>query len=68
MEPDTFQWCPGTGPEGMGTNQNTAVPSEHLETTVRMTEHWRRCPRAAVESPSLKKFKSYLDTVLSSLL
>ncbi|KFV81100.1 hypothetical protein N308_05461, partial [Struthio camelus australis] len=36
--------------------------------TVRVTEHWRRLPREVVGSPSLKIFKSYLDTVLGNVL
>jgi len=30
---------------------------------VKMTEHWHRLPREAVESPPLEIFKSCLDTV-----
>ena len=36
--------------------------------TVRVTEHWNRLPREAVESPSLEIFKSHLDAYLSNLL
>ena len=36
--------------------------------TLRVTEHWKRLPREAVESPSLDTFETRLDTVLSSLL
>jgi len=36
--------------------------------TLRMTEHWTRLPREAVESPSLEIFKTHLDKVLYSLL
>jgi len=36
--------------------------------TLRVTEHWNRLPRAAVDSPSLEIFKTHLDAVLCSLL
>ncbi|KFV83147.1 hypothetical protein N308_02948, partial [Struthio camelus australis] len=36
--------------------------------TVRVTEHWHRLPREAVESPSLKIFKTRLDTILGNVL
>jgi len=36
--------------------------------TMRVTEHWNRLPREAVESPSLEIFKIYLDTLLCNLL
>jgi len=35
---------------------------------LRVTEHWKRPPRGAVESPSLETFKTRLDKVLCSLL
>jgi len=30
---------------------------------VKVTKHWHRLPREAVESPSLEIFKSHLDVV-----
>jgi len=35
---------------------------------LRVTEHWNRLPREAVESPSLEIFKPHLDKVLCSLV
>ena len=35
---------------------------------LRVTEHWPRLPREAVESPSLEIFKTRLEKVLCSLL
>jgi len=36
--------------------------------TLRLTEHRNRLPRGAVESPSMKIFKTHLDVVLCNLL
>ncbi|GAB0180861.1 hypothetical protein GRJ2_000551400 [Grus japonensis] len=36
--------------------------------TLRVTEHWNRLPREAVESPSLEIFKIHLDAILCNLL
>jgi len=36
--------------------------------TLRVTEHWNRMPREAVDSPSLEIFKTCLDKVLCNLL
>jgi len=41
------------------------VRSEHHKT---LTEHWQRLLRDAVESPSLKVFKTHLNTVLGNWL
>ncbi|GAB0181272.1 mitochondrial enolase superfamily member 1 [Grus japonensis] len=35
---------------------------------LRVTEHWNRLPREVVESPSLERFKTHLDTILCNLL
>ncbi|KFV80535.1 hypothetical protein N308_01216, partial [Struthio camelus australis] len=35
---------------------------------VRVTEHWSRLPREAVESPSLELFKTRLDVILDNML
>jgi len=35
---------------------------------LRVTEHWNRLPREAVDSPSLEIFQAHLDAVLCSLL
>ena len=36
--------------------------------TVRVTEHWNRLPREAVQSPSMEIFKTRLDAYLCDLL
>jgi len=36
--------------------------------TLRVTEHWTRLPREAMESHSMEIFKTPLDKVLHSLL
>ena len=36
--------------------------------SLRVTEHWNRLPREAVESPSLETFKTHLDVTLCNLL
>jgi len=35
---------------------------------LRVTEHWNRLHRKAVESPSLDIFKTHMDMVLCNLL
>ncbi|KFO61284.1 hypothetical protein N302_12713, partial [Corvus brachyrhynchos] len=36
--------------------------------TVRVVRHWNRCPRVAVDAPSLQVFKARLDGALSNLV
>ena len=36
--------------------------------TVRLTEHWNRLPREAVDSPSLETFETHLDAFPCGLL
>ncbi|KFQ15075.1 hypothetical protein N330_00957, partial [Leptosomus discolor] len=36
--------------------------------TLRVTEHWNRLPREALDPPSLETFKPHLDAVLCDLL
>jgi len=36
--------------------------------TVRVTKHWNRLPREAVESPSMEIFKTHLDICLCNML
>ncbi|KFV74415.1 hypothetical protein N308_04920, partial [Struthio camelus australis] len=36
--------------------------------SVRVTEHWNRLPREAVESPSLEIFQTHLDAILGNVL
>jgi len=36
--------------------------------TVRVTKHWNRLPREAVESPSLEILKTHLDIFLCNML
>lgn len=41
------------------------VPSEHEETLfVKGIHHWHRLPQETMETLSLERFKSYVDTVL----
>ncbi|GAB0194765.1 sushi domain-containing protein 3 [Grus japonensis] len=35
---------------------------------LRVTKHWDRLPREVVESPSLERFQTHLDTILCNLL
>jgi len=71
MGPDSFQWCPVTG---QGDNSHKLKHRKfHMNTrknflTLRVTEHWNRLPREAVDSPSLEIFKTHLDEVLCNLL
>ncbi|KFV74031.1 hypothetical protein N308_04862, partial [Struthio camelus australis] len=36
--------------------------------TVRVTEHWNRLPREAVEAPLLEIFKTRLDAILCNVV
>ncbi|KFV86009.1 hypothetical protein N308_06818, partial [Struthio camelus australis] len=36
--------------------------------TGRVTEHWHRLPREAVESPSLEIFETRVDAILGNML
>ncbi|RMC01143.1 hypothetical protein DUI87_22409 [Hirundo rustica rustica] len=44
------------------------VPPEHKNFSVKMTEHWNRLPRKAVESLSLETFKNHLDAIPCNVL
>jgi len=66
-----FSVVPSDSTRGNGAQTETQeVHSEHQETlfTVRVTEHWHRFPREAVESPTLEILKSHLDMVLGNRL
>lgn len=51
METDSFQWCQGTGQDGMGRNENTRGFSSTWWNlvTLRVTEHWHRLPTVVLE-------------------
>ena len=69
MGPGSFQWCPATGQGATGTNCNTGKFHLNMRKnffTLRVTEHWNRLPREAVESPSLETFKTHLDTICAT--
>jgi len=70
MGPSSFQWCPATGQGATGTNKHRKFRLNMRKNffTLRVTEHWNRLPRGAVESPSLDIHKPHLDVILCSLL
>ena len=68
MGPDSFQWCPVAGQGATGTNRKFRVNMRKNFFPLRVTEHWNRLPREAVESPSLEIFKTCLYKVLCTLL
>ena len=67
-EPGSFQWCPMTGPEAVGTNWNTggSLWTSRNFLTVSVIEHWHRLPKEVVESPTLEILKKNLDIVLGN--
>lgn len=68
-ESSSCQWAL-KGPEARGTNWNRGggIWTSGNAATVRITKHWQRSPREAVESPSLEIIKSHLDTLLNKVL
>lgn len=59
--PGSLQWSPVAGQRTVGVNWNIHRKF-HLNMrknfiSLKMTEHWKKLPRFAVESPSLEMFK-----------
>jgi len=70
MEPASFQWCPVTGPEAVGTNWNTGRSLWTSGNTflLKGDQALAQAAREVVKSPSLEIFRSHLDMVLGNLL
>lgn len=71
MEPGSFQWCPVTRPETVGTKWNSLVPCEIKKhfCTAKVTEHWHRhLHKEAVKYPFLEILKIHLNRSLGKWL
>jgi len=57
------------GQEAIGINRKTGNAFERRKIlfTIRISEHWKQLPRAALESPSSKIIRTQLDTAQGKL-